>query len=80
MNCLVVAMCQLCSEFILLSSTGQENVTVKGISLSFQVVRIIYLLNGWGKEFWRSARGWDWLGGSSLITFIQPLRKRGSPK
>ena len=23
---------------------------------------ISYLLNSWGKEFWRSARGWNWLG------------------
>ena len=23
-----------------------------------KVVRSSYLLNGWGKEFWRSARGW----------------------
>ena len=24
----------------------------------FKVVQSSYLLNGWGKEFWRSARGW----------------------
>ena len=23
-----------------------------------KVVPVSYLLNGWGKEFWRSARGW----------------------
>ena len=34
-----------------------KSTVLRGLFFS-KVVRISYLLNGWGKEFWRSARGW----------------------
>ena len=34
---------------------------LRGLFFS-KVVWISYLLNVWGKEFWRLARGWDQLG------------------
>ena len=34
-----------------------KSTVLRGLFFS-KVVRISYLLNGWGKEFWRLARGW----------------------
>ena len=39
-----------------------ESYCLKGAWSSPRLFRSSCLLNGWGKEFWRSARGWDRLG------------------
>ena len=38
-----------------------ESYCLKGAYSSPRLFRV-FLLNGWGKEFWRLARGWDRLG------------------
>ena len=53
------------------------NLLSKG-GLFSKVVQSNSLLNGWGKEFWRSARGWTgWeLGKSTLVSIFFSLGER----